>query len=331
MSSDERQGNHESILSVNSVLLGMLMLFTSFGNFILLMSIWKNKRLHKVTHMNTASLMLANFIPGLIIIPLRIARLWHENTGKMNEEATLCRAYLTTTLLWCIATILTLVSLSFDRYIAISRPEKYNRMLTQCNTGLLLLICWCFAILVAFVSLRHSDGVIKMFTCNFNLLRKENYVYLLITVEVIPLILMFVIHYQITKLSAKHVQSIGVVDSRFTDYREISLDFQSEVRWSRIVILIILLYVLMWAPRCIYLLVDENSMSTNSADAFDVLTEVVTYSFAGLVPLVLVHFNSEVRDEFFRILMPYQWFQRTHGVGKKYKKNAVTPLDTTTL
>ena len=321
--------NSHSMLELNSVLLVILMLFTLFDNFILLLSIWKNKRLHKVTHMHSVSLIIANFIPATIIIPLRIARIWNENDGAMNEETTLCEAYLTATLLWCVVSILTLVSVSLDRYIAISRPEKYNRLLSHNRTFIILLTAWSFAIFVSFMSLYHTGSALKMFTCNFNLLRKENYVYLLLTVEVIPLVLMFVIHYQITKLSAKHAQSIGVVDSRFTEYKRVPLDFPAEVRWSRVVILIILLYVLMWAPRCIYLIVDVDSMSSSSAKAFDVLTEVITYSFAALAPLLLVHFNSDMREEFFRILMPYQWFRKAHGVGKKYKNtNTVTPFET---
>ena len=330
MASDQqrRATNNHSVLELNSVLLVILMLFTLFGNFILLLSIWKNKRLHKVTHLHSMSLIIANFIPATTIIPLRIARIWNENDRDLNEETTLCEAYLTATLLWCVVSILTLVSVSLDRYIAISRPDKYSSILTHTRTLLILFIVWCLAILVSFVSLYHTGSGLKLFTCDFNLLRKENYVYLLLTVEVIPLILMFGIHYQITKLSAKHAQSIGIVDSRFTEYKRIPLDFSAEVRWSRVVILVILLYVLMWAPRCIYLIVDENSMSSSSAKAFDVLTEVITYSFAGLAPLVLVHFNSDMREEFFRILMPYQWFRKSHGVGKKYRNtNTVTPFE----
>ena len=319
--------NH-AVMELNSVLLVILMLFTLFGNFVLLVAIWKNKRLHKVTHMHTLSLIIANFIPATTIIPLRVARIWNENDGVLNEETTLCEAYLTATLLWCVVSILTLVSVSLDRYIAISRPEKYSNMLTHSRTFVILFAVWCFAILVSFVSLYHTGTGLKLFTCNFNLLRKENYVYLLLTVEVIPLILMFGIHYQITKLSAKHAQSIGIVDSRFTEYTRNPLDFPAEVRWSRVVILVILLYVLMWAPRCIYLIVDENSMSSGSAKTFDVLTEVITYSFAALAPLVFVHFNSDMREEFFRILMPFQWFRKSHGVGKKYRNtNIVTPFD----
>ena len=110
------------------------------------------------------------------------------------------------------------------------------------------------------------------------------------------------------------------------------MDFPAEVRWSRVVIFVILLYVLMWAPRCIYLIVDDDSMSRESVKTFDVLTEVITYSFAGLAPLVLVHFNSDMREEFFRILMPFQWFKKSHGVGKKYKNtNVVTPFDMTMM
>lgn len=331
MKAGQTQTGNRSVLELNSVLLVILMLFTLFGNFVLLLSIWRNKRLHKITHMHSVSMIVANFIPATTIIPLRIARIWNENDGELNEETTVCEAYITATLLWCVVSILTLVSVSVDRYIAISRPHKYSNLLTHNRTLLVLLAVWCFAILVSFISLYHTGNALNLFTCNFNLLRKENYVYLLLTVEIIPLVLMFVIHYQITKLSAKHAQSIGVVDSRLTEYKKIPLDMPSEVRWSRVVILVILLYVLMWAPRCIYLIVDEGSMSSASAETFDVLTEVITYSFAGLAPLVLVHFNSDMREEFFRILMPYQWFRRSHGVGKKYKNtNIVNPFDTMT-
>ncbi|XP_028391531.1 histamine H2 receptor-like [Dendronephthya gigantea] len=320
-------GRH-GVSELNTVLLVVLMLFTLFGNFVLLLAIWRNKRLRKVTHLHSISLIVANFIPATTIIPLRIARIWNENEEVLSEETTLCEAYLTSTLLWCVASILTLVSVSFDRYIAISKPGKYRAKLTHNKTLLILLAVWCFAIFVAFMSLYHTGSGLKLFTCNFNILRKESYVYLLLTVEVIPLILMFVLHFQITKLSAKHAQSIGIVDSRFTEYNRVPLDFPAEVRWSRVVILVILLYVLMWSPRCIYLIIDDSAMTVNSARAFDVLTEVITYSFAGLAPLVLVHFNNDMREEFFRILMPFQWFKRSHGVGKKYNNtNIVTPFE----
>lgn len=319
--------NH-SILELNSVLLGILILFTLLGNVLILVSIWKNKRLHKTTHLHSVSLILANLIPATTVVPLRVVRVWKESNGEPSDETGLCQAYLIVTLLWCVVSILTLATMSMDRYIAISRPQKYASLMTRCRAVSLLLCAWIIAIAISFLPLYHSEGALKLFNCNFNLLRKENYVYLLLVVEIIPLILMFVIHYQIMKLSTKHAQSIGVVDSRLTEYNRVPLDFPAEVRWSRVVILIILLYVLMWAPRCIFLIVDAQSLSTNSAKAFDVLTEITTYSFAGLVPLVLVHFNEDIREEFFRLTMPYQWFRKAHGVGKKYRnKNSVAPFD----
>lgn len=329
---DEPQGSTQdhSILELNSVLLVVLMLFTLVGNVLILLSLWKNKRLHKTTHLNSISLIIANLIPASTIIPLRVIRVWKESKGELSEETTLCEAYLTATLLWCVVSILTLAAMSMDRYIAISRPHNYAKIFTRCRAFSMLSLVWSFAIALSFLPFYHSGSALKLFNCNFNLLRKENYVYLLLAVEIIPLILMFVVHYQIMKLSAKHAQSVGVVDSRLTEYRKMPLDFPAEVRWSRVVIMIILLYVLMWVPRCIFLIVDARSLSTNNAKAFDVLTEVTTYSFAGLVPFVLVHFNSDIREEFFRITMPYQWFRRSHGVGKKYtgNKNSIFPFYT---
>lgn len=318
------------ILEVNSVLLVLLMLFTLIGNLLIFVSMWRNKRLHRTTHLHSISLTFANLIPATTIIPLRVARVWQEAHGEPNEETVLCKAYLTFTLLWCIVSILTLATMSMDRYMAISRSESYASVMTKCRVNTLLLSVWAFAILISFLPFYHTGSTLKLFSCNFNLLSKENYVYLLLAVEIIPLILIFVVHYQIMKISSKHAQSIGVVDSRLTEYTRIPLDFPSEVRWSRVVILIILLYILMWAPRCIFLIVDIQSLSTDHIKTFDVLTEITTYSFAGLVPLVLVNFNSDIREEFFRITMPFQWFRKVHGVGKKYQrnKNTVAPCET---
>ena len=321
---------NRNVLALNSVLLVLLMLFTLIGNLLILLSMWRNQRLHKTTHLHSVSLIFANLIPATTIIPLRVARVWWESDGVPSDETALCKVYLTFTLLWCVISILTLSTMSLDRYIAISRSESYATIMTKYQANALLLFVWCFAILISFLPFYHSGSSLKLFHCNFNLLSKENYAYLLLAVEIIPLVLMFVIHYQIMKISSKHAQSIGVVDSRLTEYHRVAMDFPAEVRWSRVVILVILLYVLLWAPRCIFLIVDSESLSSNNVETFDVLTEISTYSFAGLVPSVLVHFNSDIREEFFRLTMPFQWFRKAHGVGKKYRRNksTVEPFDT---
>lgn len=106
------------------LILAIVMLMTVVGNGFVIVAVWKDTRLHTLANKLVASLAVADFLVGLLVMPLSAV---HLLLGKWPFKSAICDAFITADVLFCTSSILHLVAISVDRYKTVT-DISYNRV-----------------------------------------------------------------------------------------------------------------------------------------------------------------------------------------------------------
>jgi len=303
--------------TINAIAFGILILFTAFGNLLILAAVFKSKSLRFRTHFYIVSLALANFLMAGVVMPLRVMSFVEKNTWFANPD--LCETYGSVFVLFCTVTVYTLAAMSLDRYFSISRYKWYQKFLTNGRTFCFIILCWSVAVLVSFIFANFDNNAEKSMDCKLSKTYTTAYVYVFVGIEVLtPVVFMLILQWQVMKTAVSHLHTVDVCGRQIKnlDYADFP-SIAKESTWSKIVVRITLSFVIFWIPRCIFLLLD-NSNTAGIHDVADGLTEIMTYCFPASFALLLGYWSKEFKEEFTNMLCPYSCYQRNKDM-KKYR------------
>ena len=300
---------------INAIAFAILILFTAFGNLLILAAIFKSKILRFRTHLYITSLSCANLLMACVVMPLRVLSFVDKNTW-LNEPG-LCETYGSFFVLFCTVTVYTLAALSLDRYFSISRYKWYQKFLTSGRTFCLIVLCWSIAVLVSFMFANFDDDVGKSLNCKLSTTYTIGYVYAFVGIEVLtPVVFMLILQWQVMKTAVSHTHTVDVCGRQIKnlDYADFP-SITKETTWSKIVVRITLSFVIFWIPRCVFLLLD-NSNAAGIHEVADGLTEIMTYCFPPSFALLLGYWSKEFREVFVDMLCPYACYQKQKDMRK---------------
>lgn len=124
-------------------------ILTIGGNVLVCLAVGLSRRLWRIANCFVVSLAVTDFLLGLLVLPLS-ATLELRN-GKWPLGGTLCNIYISLDVLLCTSSILTLLAISVDRYLAISAPLSYSRRVTPLRVTLAMIAIWALSLAVSFV------------------------------------------------------------------------------------------------------------------------------------------------------------------------------------
>ena len=124
--------------------LNALFSLTAFvGNFLVLGAIWSTPTLHKPTNILLLGLSLSDLAVGLIVQPMFIVRVIWKVNFEYRQVFRFIQAFFVS------ATILTLTSVSVDRWLALALHLRYVAVVTVKKTLLVLYSIWLASALYA--------------------------------------------------------------------------------------------------------------------------------------------------------------------------------------
>ena len=311
---------------INGVAFAILILFTAFGNLLILAAVVKSRNLRFRTHFYIASLSLANLLMAGVVMPLRVMSFLDQSTWFAQPK--LCETYGSFFVLFCTVTVYTLAAMSLDRCFSISRYKWYQKFLSDCRIFGFIALCWSIAVLVSFVFANFDNDAAKSLDCKLSKTYTTVYVYIFVSIEVLtPTFFMLILQWKVMKTAVSHIHTIDVHGRQIKnlDYADFP-SIAKESTWSKIVIRITLSFVIFWIPRCIFLLLD-NSNTEGIHEVADGLTEIMTYCFPASFALLLGYWSKEFKEEFMNILCPCSCYQKSKDM-KKYRlgeSNKVKP------
>ena len=190
----------------------LILLFTFSMNLTVIYAIFNVSYLRSsVTNFFIASLAVSDALVSLCILPVKIK--FALNNLRFCSSESACRFYLTADHTFFSASILNLLVIAVDRYIALMYPYKYPHLITNSRARIVIALVWLSALVCgASVNVKWDDPsdpaiLISRYQCVNKNLWYITVVY--IVVFYIPIIVMGIIYFRILKLATLHAKSIA--------------------------------------------------------------------------------------------------------------------------
>lgn len=136
------------MISTALILVSFIVL-TIGGNVMVCLAVGLSRRLWRTANCFVVSLAVTDLLLGLLVLPLSATV--ELRNRKWPFGGALCNIYISLDIMLCTSSILTLMAISVDRYLAISAPLSYSRRVTPLRVTLALIAIWTWSLAVSFV------------------------------------------------------------------------------------------------------------------------------------------------------------------------------------
>ncbi|KAK2880250.1 hypothetical protein Q8A73_022948 [Channa argus] len=179
------------------------------GNFLVCLAVARNRRLRTVTNYFLVSLAVADILVGLLAIPCAAL----TDLGQPRHDLPLCLVLLSILMVLTQSSILSLLAVAAERYMAILLPFQYQRVMSPRNAQLALVVTWSLGAITGSVPLmdwrrQPTEADYCIFTCvvNMSYMVYFNFFCCLL----VPLVAMFIIYGHIFLTVRRQLRRIAV-------------------------------------------------------------------------------------------------------------------------
>ncbi|XP_017470684.1 PREDICTED: alpha-2 adrenergic receptor [Rhagoletis zephyria] len=130
---------------IASVIVTILMIIIVVGNMLVIIAIATEKSLKNIQNWFIASLAVADFFLGLIIMPFSLA---NELMGYWIFGSWWCDIHSAMDVLLCTASIMNLCLISLDRYWSITKAVDYLKSRTPARAAIMIAAVWIMSALI---------------------------------------------------------------------------------------------------------------------------------------------------------------------------------------
>ena len=136
------------------IFIGILIII---GNTLVLLATWRERSLHQPNKYFIACLAVADLLVGMIIVPVKVYIL-NLYISQRDTSIHLCRFMVWIGTLAVTASVYTLMFISFDRYLKISKPLQYRSRMTTSKSFKIIFIIWLISTAFAIYAATPDSG-----------------------------------------------------------------------------------------------------------------------------------------------------------------------------
>lgn len=148
---------------VLGAVLTLLIVLTVCGNVLVCLAVCTTRRLRCVTNCFIVSLAVTDLLLGALVLPF--SALLEVRSGAWPLGAAFCNIYVSLDVMLSTASILNLLAISVDRYLAVTAPLRYAALLRPARVGVSLALIWLVSVCLSFVPIHMGwntrDGTVQ--------------------------------------------------------------------------------------------------------------------------------------------------------------------------
>lgn len=280
------------------------------GNLLVCAAILLNKRLRKTTNYFIFSLAISDLMTALFSMPFDVDAFAYPFQWSGGEF--LCNFWAFMYLIAAPTSILNLMAVSMDRYLAISSPLKYYTVMKPKVALLFITIIWLYSLTfttVGMVRWPYYDSSVIDGLCYFNISPYYSVVSSAVNF-LLPTMIMCVIYFKIYQIASAHAHRIAkqeVPTSIASNSNEDSATITSEkkrikrnIKAAKTIAIIVSTFLLCWIPLTLTSTVGSlcrECLVVNAAELWPVLM-VLAYINSAMNPILYSFFNQQFRESF---------------------------------
>uniref|UniRef100_A0A667Z907 Alpha-2A adrenergic receptor n=1 Tax=Myripristis murdjan TaxID=586833 RepID=A0A667Z907_9TELE len=193
-----------------TVLVGILILLTVFGNILVVIAVFTSRALRAPQNLFLVSLASADILVATLVMPFSLA---NELMGYWYFGKVWCEIYLALDVLFCTASIAHLCAISLDRYWSITQAIEYNLKRTPRRIKCIIFIVWVIAAVISFPPLitmekKSEEGPQEGPVCKIN----EDKWYIIsscIGSFFLPCVIMVLVYVRIYQIAKKRTRKLN--------------------------------------------------------------------------------------------------------------------------
>ncbi|KAM4586933.1 histamine receptor H2a isoform 1-T1 [Fundulus diaphanus] len=133
------------------VILSLLILLTVGGNVLVCLAVCASRRLRCLTNCFIVSLAVTDLLLGLLVLPFSALL---QLSDEWPLGPVFCNFYISMDVMLCTASILTLLAISVDRYMAVTMPLRYTSLVLPWRVAVALVSIWTVSVAVSFLPIQ---------------------------------------------------------------------------------------------------------------------------------------------------------------------------------
>ncbi|KAG9494214.1 hypothetical protein GDO78_001848, partial [Eleutherodactylus coqui] len=224
---------------------------------------------------------------------------------EFDTSLFLCLLRLCFTVTPCIGSILTLLLISLDRYLAVMMPLYYIKIMNTKCVGISLAVLWVVSFFVGHMplitpSLQHSNytGVCGLFYA-----AKSDYLYVLCFVIFLPALVTIVcLHTAVGRVAYLHyrqIQRTRAVSGLPSNHPARSSHFKA----ARTVLIVIICFALSWGPYYIIGIIQATCTSCKLVDMLKDILFVLGEANSLLNPIIYTFSCRDIRSNLYKYVI----------------------------
>ena len=267
---------------VGAIFVGLLMLATLFGNFLVWASFITFRELRTKCNYFIISLAVADIMVALLAMPFWfILQLEPDLKNYKMLDRRSMQFWNCIDILCGTASIMNLLAVSSDRHIAITAPYKYHQFLTSFRAILIICFVWIYAVTISLLNIvRHE-------------IPNSGYHYLVSTASLIlPLVAMIIMYTRIYMVARRQSRMINIHQN-----------YKTDIKAAKTIAVVIGAFVVCWLPFFVTIIgyaVDRNFIEDPHFRVFRAI-KWMEYLNSCLNPIIYCCLNRTYRGAFKRL------------------------------
>ncbi|XP_012215250.1 protein trapped in endoderm-1 [Linepithema humile] len=285
------------------------------GNLVTVIALLKYARLRR--HATTAfviSLSISDLIFSAVNLPLTASRYLNE-AWVLGE--TLCKIFPLFFYGNVAVSLLSMVAITINRYILISKSDIYNRLYTSRGITVMLIVVWTLSFFMLLPPLLGVWGTLGLDSATFSctILKKNGSSpkkFLFVLGFLVPCIVISVSYlciYWRVRRSRKNLEAHAAENSR--GQRSGGFQRREDSRVTRLMLTIFLCFLMCFMPLMLVNVIDEKM----KIPVLHIVASVLAWASAVINPFIYAGTNKLYREAYKQILCPVS--SRTHTVRLK--------------
>ena len=230
------------------------------GNTLVLLTTWRDKRLHQPNKYFIACLAVADLFVGLYIGPLKFYYSSVSYNFISGTSVHLCRFFAWVDALVFTASIYTLTFISYDRYLKISKPLQYKSRMTITKSFRIIFTIWLISVSFATYAATPGSGSVGILiplslclTTEINKYKTFNTI-LSVCVYFVPAIVIMVMYASIFVVVHKRHKMLqnGELGETCSNLQRQRRGLRQDLKIIRTLLVVVGVFIICWFPLVIY-------------------------------------------------------------------------------